>query len=231
MTVLGFHVQCGICPQRAFVDAQPDGDWVCPRCSAVTPEARPAEPALATDGLVFPTETDPLAAAILAEIQAVGAAAKVTAQVGDRVFVLDSYTQSDDGRMVAGWYDRAELVKRCALPRCPVCGLVVHVESVGDARNAVHAEDRTPVCRKPIEAFINTVPPTPIKFWPQHTAHSAIGEWNLVDEIGEFGALCLCTETFWAASKDTAYQLHIEHSVQDQPALDDDEYPLGLVQG
>lgn len=34
--VLGFLVQCQICPQQALVDAQPDGDWTCPRCAEVT---------------------------------------------------------------------------------------------------------------------------------------------------------------------------------------------------
>jgi hypothetical protein len=33
--VLGFLVQCSICPQRAVVATQPAGDWVCPRCTAV----------------------------------------------------------------------------------------------------------------------------------------------------------------------------------------------------
>lgn len=34
--VIGFHVQCNVCPQRALVAAQPDGDWTCPRCAEVT---------------------------------------------------------------------------------------------------------------------------------------------------------------------------------------------------
>ncbi|MFV8049756.1 hypothetical protein [Mycobacterium sp. 48b] len=34
--VIGFQVQCVICPQQALVDEQPDGDWTCPRCAEVT---------------------------------------------------------------------------------------------------------------------------------------------------------------------------------------------------
>lgn len=34
--VLGWIVQCAVCPQRALVAAQPDGDWTCPRCAEVT---------------------------------------------------------------------------------------------------------------------------------------------------------------------------------------------------
>lgn len=33
--VLGFQVQCSICPQKALVDEQPDGAWTCPRCAEV----------------------------------------------------------------------------------------------------------------------------------------------------------------------------------------------------
>ncbi|SCX34500.1 hypothetical protein [Mycolicibacterium fluoranthenivorans] len=37
MIVLGFIVQCEICPQQAVVDTQPsEGGWVCPRCTEVT---------------------------------------------------------------------------------------------------------------------------------------------------------------------------------------------------
>ena len=35
-TIIGFHVQCNVCPQKALVDEQPDGDWTCPRCAEVT---------------------------------------------------------------------------------------------------------------------------------------------------------------------------------------------------
>lgn len=34
--VIGFQVQCNVCPQRALVVAQPEGDWTCPRCAEVT---------------------------------------------------------------------------------------------------------------------------------------------------------------------------------------------------
>lgn len=34
--VLGFIVQCVVCPQQALVDEQLDGDWTCPRCAEVT---------------------------------------------------------------------------------------------------------------------------------------------------------------------------------------------------
>ncbi|MCV7358510.1 hypothetical protein [Mycolicibacterium fluoranthenivorans] len=46
-TVLGFLVQCEICPQRAMVAAQPSEDgWVCPRCTEVTgPSPDPASEA------------------------------------------------------------------------------------------------------------------------------------------------------------------------------------------
>lgn len=37
--VLGFFVQCAVCPQQALVDGQPGGEWLCPRCAEV------AEPA------------------------------------------------------------------------------------------------------------------------------------------------------------------------------------------
>jgi hypothetical protein len=33
--LLGFLVQCGRCPQQALLDAQPDGEWTCPRCAEV----------------------------------------------------------------------------------------------------------------------------------------------------------------------------------------------------
>lgn len=33
--VLGFLVQCNICPQQAIVDTQPAEGWVCPRCAEV----------------------------------------------------------------------------------------------------------------------------------------------------------------------------------------------------
>lgn len=35
MTVLGFLVQCNICPQQAIVATQPAEGWVCPRCAEV----------------------------------------------------------------------------------------------------------------------------------------------------------------------------------------------------
>jgi len=47
-TVLGFIVQCQICPQRAMVDTQPEEGWVCPRCEEVT-EPHDAEPARSTE--------------------------------------------------------------------------------------------------------------------------------------------------------------------------------------
>lgn len=33
--VLGFIVQCAVCPQKAVVATQPAGEWVCPRCVEV----------------------------------------------------------------------------------------------------------------------------------------------------------------------------------------------------
>lgn len=38
--VLGFIAQCAVCPQRALLDAQPDGDWMCPRCTEVAEPVR-----------------------------------------------------------------------------------------------------------------------------------------------------------------------------------------------
>lgn len=35
--ILGFILQCSVCPQRAIVATQPSGDWVCPRCAEVAP--------------------------------------------------------------------------------------------------------------------------------------------------------------------------------------------------
>ena len=52
--VLAFLVQCAICPQQALVDAQPVGDWTCPRCAEVTGgfgdiDVAQAEPTTTTD--------------------------------------------------------------------------------------------------------------------------------------------------------------------------------------
>jgi hypothetical protein len=33
--LLGFLVQCSVCPQQALLDTQPDGEWTCPRCAEV----------------------------------------------------------------------------------------------------------------------------------------------------------------------------------------------------
>lgn len=226
--VLGFHVQCAVCPQRAFVATQPDKDWICPRCQDLSPgfgdvDVAQAEP-YQHGGLTFVTEADPLAEAIMAELGTAGPAAKVTATVGDRVFMLGSFTENRDGLLTSSWYDRAELAKKCALPRCPVCQKLVG--------QGLHTEDGSPVCRKPIHAYIPTDPPTPITFTPQPTAHSPVGEFDLVGDIGEFGVLCACTEVFWAAGRDTAEHLHLEHSLQHQQAGgEDDEYPIGQVQG
>lgn len=33
--VLGFIVQCAVCPQKAVLSRQPAGEWVCPRCAEV----------------------------------------------------------------------------------------------------------------------------------------------------------------------------------------------------
>ncbi|MGE2714219.1 hypothetical protein ACQI4L_09190 [Mycolicibacterium litorale] len=35
--IIGFLVQCAICPQQALIAQQPDGDWLCPRCAEVAP--------------------------------------------------------------------------------------------------------------------------------------------------------------------------------------------------
>ena len=37
--VLGILVQCSVCPQQALVAAQPDGEWLCPRCAEVAERA------------------------------------------------------------------------------------------------------------------------------------------------------------------------------------------------
>ena len=37
--LLGFLVQCSVCPQQALVAAQPDGEWLCPRCAEVAERA------------------------------------------------------------------------------------------------------------------------------------------------------------------------------------------------
>ena len=37
--MLGFLVQCSVCPQQALVAAQPDGEWLCPRCAEVAERA------------------------------------------------------------------------------------------------------------------------------------------------------------------------------------------------
>ena len=39
--MLGFLVQCSVCPQQALVAAQPDGEWLCPRCAEVVAERAP----------------------------------------------------------------------------------------------------------------------------------------------------------------------------------------------
>ena len=37
--MLGFLVQCSVCPQQALVATQPDGEWLCPRCAEVAERA------------------------------------------------------------------------------------------------------------------------------------------------------------------------------------------------
>lgn len=45
--VLGFIVQCAVCPQKAVLSRQPAGEWVCPRCAEVVDP--PADPELTDD--------------------------------------------------------------------------------------------------------------------------------------------------------------------------------------